>query len=414
MNFSLNHWKRGLALAALLTGTLATVRATGPGTTPGATPTGPPDSTSARILAAAAGASVELPDFAFGKSRQLGYHKLVLPGPQFLISDDPEYIRVPEAAVFREQVQPGTVRFYLYNVNGVKEPQKIDRKITALIKNTGSRPMRLQMLKYSAQPPSGDYLKIGRNGLADYFASQPSAKVRTVKPGQAVAIDEKWEQTTVKYDDLVHGFYEFLIDQPGEVTVLQTDPATPGPKALARNPQVLPGKSKSGAGRGIFGVSNYRVQPDSVFDTRSGAAEITVADGQRDPWVEGTASHTTETAVLKGNYGVIYDITIRWKSTDGRGLALLTRNARGGGENNLWCKAMATTVMVSPGLHPGGIVKLPSDKPTTRQEPEAVVIQVFAPKANGEEQTIHLTYSPPGASCLPTPITLVPVQMNAR
>ena len=406
MKFSFNHWKLELALTALLAGAIATVNATGPGT--------PPDSTSARILRAAAGASVELPDFAFDKSRQLSYHKLVLPGPQFLISDDPEYIRVPEAAVFREKVQPGTVRFYLYNVNGVKEPQKMDRKITALIKNLGTRPMRIQMLKYSAQPPSGDYLKIGRNGLADYFASQPSPKVRTVKAGQAIAIDEKWEKTTVKYDDLVHGFYEFLIDQPAEITVLQTDPATPGPKALARNPQVLPGKSKSGAGRGVFGVSNYRVQPDSVFDTRHGAAEITVADGKRDPWVEGTASHTTETAVLKGNYGVIYDITIRWKSTDGRGLALLTRNARGGGENNQWCGAMATTVMVSPGLHPGGIVKLPSDKAVTKKEPEAVVIQVFAPSANGEEQTIHLTYSPPGASCLPTPIMLVPVQMDAK
>ncbi|TGE25811.1 copper amine oxidase [Hymenobacter aquaticus] len=405
MKFSFNIWKEEISLAVLLAGAIITVKATQPL---------PPDSTSARILQAKPGASVELPEFAFQKSRQLSYRKLVLPGPQFLISDDPEYIRVPEAAVFRERVLPGTVRFYLYNVNGVKEPQKMDRKITALIKNLGSGPMRLQMLKYSAQPPSGDYLKIGSQGLADYFASQPSPKVRQVKAGQAVALDEKWEKTTVRYDDLVHGFYEFLIDQPAEITVLQTDPGTPGPTALARNPPVLPGKSKSGAGRGVFGVSNYRVQLDSVFDTRHGAAEITVADGQRDPWVEGTASHTTETAVLKGNYGVLYDINIRWRSTDGRGLALLTRNARGGGPNNNWCGAMATSVVVSAGLHPGGIVKLPSDKAATKKEPEAVVIQVFAPSADGQEQLIHLTYSPPGASCLPTPITLVPVQMNAK
>ncbi len=404
MKSFLQNWKSGLSLSAVLLCGFASVLASHP----------PADEPfSARILQARPGGSVELPGFPFKETRQLGYHKMVLPGPQFLISDDPEYIRVPEAAVFRERVVPGAVRFYLYNVNGVKEPQKIDRRITAVIKNLGTGPMRIQMLKYASEKPSGDYLKIGSSGLADFFASRPDPKVRIVKPGQAVAIDEKWEKTVVKYDDLVHGFYEFLVDQPAEITVLQTDPASTGPQALARNPTLLPGKSKSGAGRGIFGVCNYKIQPDSVFDTSRGAAEITVADGQRDPWVEGSASHTTETAVLKGNYGVLYEMTIRWRSPDGRGLALLTRNARGG-DGSPWCGGMATTVVVSPGLHPGGIVKLPSDKPVTKKEPEVVVIQVFAPAANGEEQVIHLTYSPPGASCLPTPITLVPVRMGAK
>lgn len=404
MKFFLRTWTAGLSLSAVLLGGFALGQPPRPAAD---------EPFSARILQARPGGSVELPGFPFKETRQLGYHRLVLPGPQFLISDDPEYIRVPEAAVFRERVVPGTVRFYLYNVNGVKEPRKIDRRITAVIKNLGPGPMRLQMLKYASEKPSGDYLKIGSTGLADFFASQPNPKARVVKPGQAVAIDEKWEQTVVKFDDLVHGFYEFLVDQPAEITVLQTDPASSGPQALARNPPVLPGKSKSGAGRGIFGVCNYQIRPDSVFDTSRGAAEITVADGQRDPWVEGRASHTSETAVLKGNYGVLYEMTIRWRSPDGRGLALLTRNARGGGASN-WCGGMATTVVVSPGRHPGGIVRLPSDKPMTRQEPEAVVIQVFPPAANGEEQVIHLTYSPPGASCLPTPITLVPVRMDAK
>jgi hypothetical protein len=55
---------------------------------------------------------------------------------------------------------------------------------------------------------------------------------------------------------------------------------------------------------------------------------------------------------------------------------------------------------------------LPSDRLITKKAPEAILIQVFSPAANGEEQTIHLTYSPPGASCLPTPLVFIPVDMN--
>jgi hypothetical protein len=75
---------------------------------------------------------------------------------------------------------------------------------------------------------------------------------------------------------------------------------------------------------------------------------------------------------------------------------------------------MAPTGVVSPGLHPGGIGKLPCDQPMAKQEPEAVVMQVFPPAANGAEQVTHLTYSPPGASCLPTPLTRVPVRIDAQ
>jgi len=36
-------------------------------------------------------------------------------GPPFLFADDPEYIRQPEGAVLREQVNPGPTRLYLYH-----------------------------------------------------------------------------------------------------------------------------------------------------------------------------------------------------------------------------------------------------------------------------------------------------------
>src|SRR5689334_374924 len=79
--------------------------------------------TNKKLLNAPQGTVIELPGSILTEKLPMNsYQKIVMPGPQYLISDDPEYIRVPEAIAFREAVEPGTVRFYLYNVNGVKEP----------------------------------------------------------------------------------------------------------------------------------------------------------------------------------------------------------------------------------------------------------------------------------------------------
>nr|WP_121271564.1 copper amine oxidase [Pedobacter schmidteae] len=361
------------------------------------------------LLKAKQGNVVLLKDFFTIKPADIKYKKVVLPGPQFIISDDPEYIRIPEGIALKEAVQPGSVRLYVYNVNGVKEPVKIDRKITAVIKNTGKQKMHIRMLKYSSQKPSGNYFQIGKQGLADYFASNGDQKIRTVEPGEAIAIDEQLERNVVKYDELTHGFYDFVIDQPGEISVIQTDMNTPGPVALKRIKSVIPTGHKN-AGRGLFGVSNYKITATDVLDTKNGAAEIVVADGEKDPWVLGVEGVSGKESTLAGNYGVMYDMELKWKSTDGKGLALVTWNSRSG--DNQWCNGMAATMVVSKGKFNEGIIQLPNDRLATKGAPEAILIQVFPPAKNGEEQVIKFTYSPPGASCLPTPLVFIPVDMN--
>ncbi|MDK2972875.1 MAG: hypothetical protein PWP23_2630 [Candidatus Sumerlaeota bacterium] len=342
---------------------------------------------------------------------KIPFRKVVLPGPQYMISDDPEYIRIPEAVSMREEVQPGTVRLYVYNVNGVKEPAKIPRKITAVIENLGDQPMNIRMLRRAHPEPSGNYFHIGKTGLLEFFTSEPETGTRTVPVGGAIAIDPEMEARTVLYNDLVHGLYEFLIDQPGRVSVLQTAPEESGPAAAKRIREVLPTKSHSGAGRGLFGVSNYLVlgEEDFVLDTADGPQRLVIADGKDDPWVTGTEHTIDEPAVLKGNYGVMYDIEIERASSDGRGLALVTWNARFGSE---WCGGMANTMMVSEGMYPAGAVSIPSDKLVNKSAPEYVVVQVFPPVPEGTTETIRLRYSPPGASCLPTPLAFIPVDFD--
>ena len=339
---------------------------------------------------------------------KISYNKTVTTGPQFIISDDPEYIRVPEAIALQEEVSPGAVRLYVYNVNGVREPQKIKRKITAVLKNTGSEVMTFRMLKYSSQKPSTNYFEVGKQGLEDYFSSNVKNSVRTVKPGEVISIDEQLEKNIVEFDELVHGFYEFVVDQPAQISVLQTAPENYGPSVFPKIKKIIP-HSHGNAGRGLFGVSNYIIQNIDTLDTKNGIQQLVIADGKDDPWITGTIGAEKAYARNAGNYGVMYKTKIRWKSTDGKGLALVTWNSRSA--DNKWCGGMGMTMELKDQNGTAIIRQLPSDQLITKAAPEAILIEVYKPDLSKEIQEIEFIYSPPGASCLPTPLVFVPVDL---
>ncbi|RZK60740.1 MAG: copper amine oxidase [Pedobacter sp.] len=353
------------------------------------------------------GEIIQLPGFINQDFKKIEFAKVVLPGPQFVISDDPEYIRLPEAIVAREIVQPGSVRLYVYNVNAVKEPKKMPRKVTAVIKNLGSAPLHLRMLKYSSQKPSNNYFLMGKQGLNDYFSSAGSQKIFKVSPGETVAIDKALEQNVVMFDELVHGLYEFVVDQPAEIAVLQTSPETPGPRAYAIIKEIVPYGHKN-AGRGLFGVSNYQISGKNLIKTDEAATQLVIADGVDDPWVVGRDGISGVEAKLAGNYGVMYNVELKWKSTNGKGLALVTWNSR---TDNKWCSGMANAILVKKENTKDEIVTIPVSQLTTRGAPEGVLVQVFRPDPNKEIQTLRFTYSPPGASCLPTPLIFIPIDL---
>ncbi len=360
------------------------------------------------LTSAKQGDIVILEDFLVMDFPKIAYDKVVMPGPQYIISDDPEYIRIPEAIAMQESVAPGAVRLYVYNVNGVKEPQKMPRKISAVIKNLGKENMHLRMLKYSSQKPSLNYFQIGKQGLYDYFSSNETNNVRIVKPGEVIAIDEQLEKNVVQYDELVHGFYEFVVDQPGLISVLQTSPEKEGSKAFHEIDTIIP-FSHVNAGRGIFPISNYKIVNKDIIDTKNGVAQLVVADGDDDPWITGTIGEKKELAKNAGNYGVMYNTNIKWKSTDGKGLALITWNCRSA--DNQWCGGMGLTMELFDNNMNKTVIQYPSNKLVTKAAPEAILIDVYKPDPTKEVQEINFTYSPPGASCLPTPLILVPIDL---
>lgn len=360
------------------------------------------------IKKAKQGEIVSLPGFLRSKMPQLPYSKKIIGDVQLLMSDDPEYVTDSSAIVLKEKVKPGNVRLYVYNVNGVIQPQKMERKIVAIIKNTGSKTMHFQIKKKSTEKPSDNYYEIGKNGIADYYHSR-SERLITLAPGKVMLIDTKMDNQIAQYNDLVHGIYEFHIDQPGEVIVLQTSPDIKGTDAASQIKYIVP-TGHLNAGRGLFTPADYSIHVNDVVDTKNGPCVLTIADGKIDPWIKGYESNSNKEVELAGNYGVMYDITIPWKSSDGKSLALLTWNPMGG--VGQWCDGMANSMIVSKGKFDSGVVKLPGNTLVVKKDPDAILVQVFQPAPNNGIQQIHIVYSPPGASCLPTPLVFMPVSLN--
>jgi hypothetical protein len=330
------------------------------------------------------------------------------PGPQFLFSDKPEYFLSGNGIALDEEVKPGTVRLYLYHV---PEPRGGPKTISAIVQNLGNKPLSLRFLRRAFPAPSGDYPQVAKRALLAYFESQAEASPRTVPPGERVVLDPRLDLAIATKDQLVHGFYEFEIDQPARVAVFQRNPDQASVDIVEQLPKLrssLEGKDNpSGAGRGLFLTSNLALTnaPGFVLDTTNGPMQLIIADGKRDAWVQGFDKIENKAARNVGNYGVLYRIRLTRASSEGRGLALLFCRLEA---NNQWCGRVAAAMRISGGVWPAGLVPIPSNQVSFGEPGEMVLLQKFPPVPAGQTETIELEYSPPGAACLPTPLLFVP------
>ncbi len=318
-------------------------------------------------------------------------------GPPLLLSDDPEYVRVPQGGMMRETVRPGIFKLYTYHVNAVAG---IKTRITNVIENLGKKPMTMRMLRRAFPKPSKEYNIVGCNGLMQYFTSTPETKGYIVPPGESIPVDSEMENTLISYDELVHGFYEIAVDQPARITALQTTADKSGPTANCEIKELLPIPTESNAGRGYYPFSEYSCETpkDFVLDGSLDLMQLVLADGITDKWLTGWSSDIDKPTILAGNYGVMYKIRIHRKN-DGTSWALLTWNQRA---HERWCGGLAMVVGVN-----GEFISVPSDQIKIGAPPHACVISVLPPS----DEPIDLIYSPPGASCLPNPLVFLPIKM---
>jgi hypothetical protein len=327
-------------------------------------------------------------------------------GHQYIFSDNPEYIRVPEGAAIRELAAPGKLRLYTYHVNGTTATTS---KITTVIENLGNEPLTVRYLRRGNAGPSTNYYLVGKRAMRRFLESTPDPEPSLTVPVKGAAVlDPYKEAARVGFDELLHSFHDLEINQPARIIVLQTPPENDSVEVARRIEETLPPKA-FGAGRGVFPHSDYDVKvhgtdgPDSPYDTAHGPRQVIVADGKHDPWLEGIDSELGTTVALKGNYGMIYDMEIPVKTSDGRSLAVAVYNARTGAK---WCDNMAAVIGVSGGVFPEGLVDVPADFTYVTGLDTVVVLQIVPPSP--EVQTLRVTFTPPGASCLPVPILLIP------
>ena len=341
-------------------------------------------------------------------------------GPRLVLSDKPEYFRTGDGVALREDLDPGPHRLYLYHV---PTPDAGPKQITAVIENRGDGPMRVAFDRAVLPDPGGDYHAIGKAGQVGLLTpDDPDAADLdfTLEPGAARTLDPRLGGFELVTNDLIHGIYDFTVDQPARLSVLQAEPGA-DPAEAARSlpalPQVLPGHHPSGAGRGTFPDPDRTLTIAAPYDTADGPRQVIFADGD-DDWMRGSDDLAAGDPGLgepeplnKGNYGAVYRVRLPYTSGDGRGVALAVYNPRAEAQ---WCgfQAVAVRVLGENATLPmagSGVVELPADGVRYGGPPEAVVVQHFPPAPDGEEGVIELLFTPPGASCLPVPLVLLPV-----
>ncbi len=382
-----------------------------PRPTPLELPAGPQPATDAAAALAAAkpGDLVKLPGLPADAVPILPARLTALESPELLFSDMPEYFRTGDGIAMRETVPPGEYRLYTYHV---PDPEADRKTITAVLENMGGEPLHLRFKRGSFPRPEGHYHRVGKTALMEFFSHRPGPEDRVVEPGEAVPIDPAMDAAVLRKDQLAHGFYEFSIDQPARVTVLQRDPEMDNAEALATLPElprVLPGTHPSGAGRGRFPISDFLVTLPGplALDTAGGVRQLVVADGRRDPWIKGRDGLTGEDVENKGNYGVVYRIRVPLTHSDGRSWAVLMHNLYHGSD---FCRHQASAVKVGEGGFPAEVVPVPRESVTFSGEGNHVLLQVYPPSDDNGPLIAEIEFSPPGASCLPTPIFFVPFE----
>ncbi len=332
--------------------------------------------------------------------------------PQLLLSDKPEYFRTGDGIAMQETVEPGLVRLYTYHVPASDEPAVI----TSTLENIGDEPLNLRFHRDAFPEPSTHYIAIAREAMVRFFDGAVSLSDRTVKPDEIIAIDPRTEETEVEGDVLVHTWYEFEIDQPARISTFRRPVEMSSEEALElldTLPRILPGHRRSGAGRGLFSISNFltTLAGNHTIDTAGGVQQIVVADGREDRWMIGRDSIPGEDEEAevenRGNYGAVYRIRVDRTSSDGRSLAVMLHNPF---TDDTFCHHMGAALRIDDGKFDGGTVKAPRETASFAGGDQSVLLQVFPPLPEGERETIELEFTPPGASCLPAPIFFVPFE----
>lgn len=305
-------------------------------------------------------------------------------GGKLLLSDSPEI--VPTDGILYQDTVQGSARIFFHHVNNTT----LDKKVVVILENDGDQVAEVIVHRYGFAGPDLDYLKVGKEAQTDYLQGKELYTVSVPAKGYA-QLDATLNKLVVKPEMLVNGIYDFMADQPVKVKVLML-PAKGHAGLAARTLPVLPTDKERL--RGTFPGMDRMVLPMRLYNpSEDGSVAITLADNKLDPYAVGVDATTGLPALNYGNYGVVY----RMFFPGDPGQVSYYMNPRGG----LYAGSLGIKyryINQSP-------VNTPADKLFMGENTSTSLSLIGKYDA---DQSLWMTFSPPGASNLPVRLVLHP------
>lgn len=319
-------------------------------------------------------------------------NRLATTGGTLLYSDDPE-TALQDGILYRDTMPAGLHRIYLYHVNGTASP----RRFSIVLENQGAEAANVTPTKRSMPAASGNYLQVGREGSRLHYENATLPPALVVPAGGRALLDAQLDGMSASTNQLVATMHDYTTDRPLRVSVVMV-PA--GADTLATYPSMIFSPNDGNAREGTF-AGTTRSEPSAAYavSTSGGMRKLRIGDpnaGQTDPPLAGTDAETGLAALLKGNYGVTYDIdlSVANDTSERLGILLNPRGGNYGGYVRTTLNGATTATMV-----PTGSLVVP---PTTQG---GVCALLDLPHGTS---TLKLEFIPAGASSLPIEFLLVP------
>lgn len=306
-------------------------------------------------------------------------------GGRLLLSDSPEMV-AGDGIMYQDKVA-GDARLFFHHVNATAVP----KRVVVLLENAGPEAATVTVHQYGLGGPGYDWMAVGKAAQQAYLAGGELYQV-DVPAGGAAQLSGALATAVVKPNMLVNGIYDFIADRPVTVRVMLL-PVDADARRFALQAAVLPPDSQRL--RGTFAGKDRMLVPVKVYNPQEdGAVALTLADNRLDQYLEGIDATSGEKVVNYGNYGVVYRMFL---PTAGQGRTAYYLNPRGGD----YAGALGIKykyVIAPPVPTPTGKTAFGANKLT-----DFAYVGTFA----GNE-SLWLTFSPPGASNLPVKLVIVP------
>ncbi len=306
-------------------------------------------------------------------------------GGKLLLSDSPEMV-TGDGIMYQDKVA-GDARLFFHHVNATAAP----KRVVVLLENAGPEAATVIVHQYGLGGPGYDWMAVGKAAQQAYLAGGEIYTV-DVPAGGAKQLSAVLADAVVKPNMLVNGIYDFIADRPVTVRVMML-PVGADSEKFALQAAVLPPDGQRL--RGTFAGKDRMLVPVKVYNPQEdGAVALTLADNSLDQYLEGIDATSGEKVVNYGNYGVVYRMFL---PAAGQGKTAYYLNPRGGD----YAGAL--------GIKYKYVVAPPVPTPTGTTAFGANKLTDFAHVGTfGGDESLWLTFSPPGASNLPVKLVIVP------